>query len=132
VTYGDTHIGQVKGIRGNKHDYQDYQVPGVVKIDMVNDVKSIFDDFPEEKTDSICPWNGNLFKVETLSPTLSKEKAEQFNTFVAKGLFLCKRPRPDIQPAIAFLYTRVKGPNQGDWFKLKKCLVFSKRQKTKS
>jgi hypothetical protein len=50
----------------------------------------------------------------------------QFHTFVAKGLFLCKRARSDIQPAIAFLTTSVKEPNQGDWFKLKKMLGYLK------
>ena len=36
---------------------------------------------------------------------LSKDKAETFHTFVAKGLFLAKRGRPDILPTIAFLCT---------------------------
>jgi hypothetical protein len=58
---------------------------------------------------------------------LSKHKAELFHTFVAKGLFLCKRARPDIQPAISFLSTRVKGANQGDWFKLQNMMGFLKK-----
>jgi hypothetical protein len=55
-----------------------------------------------------------------------KEKQELFHTFVAKGLFACKRARPDIQPAIAFLCTRVKEPTESDWFKLQKMLGFLK------
>ena len=50
---------------------------------------------------------------------LTGEKAETFHTMVAKGLFLCKRARPDIQPVIAVLSTRVKSPNESDWKKLK-------------
>ena len=43
---------------------------------------------------------------------------------MAKALFLCKRARPDIQPAIAFLTTRVKSPDQQDWFKLVKMMCY--------
>ena len=46
---------------------------------------------------------------------ISKPKC---HTFVAKGLFACKRTRPDIHTAIAILCTRVKAPNQDDWRKL--------------
>jgi hypothetical protein len=129
-TYGDPNIGQVKAVRGKLHDYLamnlDYQIPGVVKVNMVNYVKGMIEDFPEEIENSSCPWNNNLFKVDQKSPTLSKKQAEEFHTFVAKGLFLCKRARSDIQPAIAFLTTRVKAPNQGDWFKLKKMMSYLK------
>ena len=33
-------------------------------------------------------------------------------------MFLCKRGRLDIQPAIAFLSTRCQEPNENDWNKL--------------
>jgi hypothetical protein len=65
-----------------------------------------------------------LFKVDPTVPKLTKEKRELFHTFVAKGLFACKRARPDIQPAIAFLTTRVKEPDKQDWFKLKRMMSF--------
>jgi hypothetical protein len=60
------------------------------------------------------------------SPKFSKEKSETFHTFGAKGLFLCKRGRPGTQPTIAYLTTRVKSPDENDWFKLKKNDWFSK------
>ena len=100
-------MGQVKAIRDKIHDYLamnlDFTVAAAVKIDMVKYVKEILDDFTEEVTTSSCPRNGNLFKVDHNSPKLSKAKSEQCHTFVAKGLFVCKRARIDIQPAIAFL-----------------------------
>jgi hypothetical protein len=43
---------------------------------------------------------------------------------VAKALFLCKRARPDIQPTIAVLCTRVKGPNEADWAKLVRLMKY--------
>ena len=44
--------------------------------------------------------------------------AEAFHTFVAKGLFLCKRARPNTETVISALCTRVKEPTQDDWCKL--------------
>ena len=38
---------------------------------------------------------------------LDRGKSETYHTTVAKGLFLCKRSRPDIQPTIAVLSTQV-------------------------
>jgi hypothetical protein len=45
---------------------------------------------------------------------------------VAQGLFLCKRARPDISPAIAFLTMRVKNPDEEDWEKLVRMMKFLK------
>ena len=70
------------------------------------------------------PWNENLFKVQKQSPLLNQPQAELFHTVVAQGLFLTKRARPDIAPAIAFLTTRVKSPNQVDWDKLVRVMIF--------
>ena len=49
---------------------------------------------------------------------LDKDKAKDFHTFVAKGLFVSKRARPNIQPVIAVLATRVREPTKSDWQKL--------------
>ena len=43
---------------------------------------------------------------------------------VAKGLFLCKRGRPDIQGAIAYLCTCVQSPNECDWMKLVRLMKY--------
>jgi hypothetical protein len=47
-----------------------------------------------------------------------------FHHNVAKLLFLCKRARPDIQTAIAFLCTRVKGPDMDDYKKLMRVMRY--------
>ena len=52
------------------------------------------------------------------------ERKEMFHTMVAKGLFLCKRGRPDIQGVIAYLCTRVQAPNEGDWMKLVRMMKY--------
>lgn len=50
--------------------------------------------------------------------------AEEFHTTVAKGLFLCKRARPDLQPTIPFLCTRVQEPDRDDWKKLLRMMKY--------
>ena len=126
--------GQVKEItstRGTKHVYLgmtlDYSVPGEVKIDMTDYVKEMIKEFPEELPGtSKSAASENLFKVDK-GKQISKLKAEAFHTFVAKALFLCKRARPDINPAVAFLCTRVQVSNSYDWSKLVKMMDFLKK-----
>jgi hypothetical protein len=131
--YGDPQIGQVKAVRGKRHDYLgmilDYTEVGKVKIDMSNYIDAMVNEFPEDVEEKTTPWTGNLFKVDSSSPKLSKLKSEQFHTFVAKGLFVCKRARQDIQTAIAFLATRVAQPTTNDWIKLKRLMGFLKLTK---
>ena len=52
---------------------------------------------------------------------------EDFHTFVAKGLFACKRARPDTGTAIAVLLTQVRSPSMDDWQKLIRYMKYVKR-----
>ena len=63
---------------------------------------------------------------ESKGATLDEPRKQAYHTFVAKGLFACKRARPDIHPAIAVLCTRVKEPKENDWKKLLHMLRFIK------
>ena len=45
----------------------------------------------------------------------------------AQGLFACKRGWPDIAPAITYLTTQVRSPNQDDWMKLVWMMKFLKQ-----
>ena len=129
ITYGS--IGEVKITRGKIHDYLgmklDYSVPGRVTIDMVDYIELMVSGFPKEWLEGpkvASPWNDNLFRVDQTSPKLTKEEAEVFHTVTAQGLFACKRARPDIAPAIAYLTTRVREPNRDDWSKLVRMMKF--------
>jgi hypothetical protein len=106
-----------------------YEEPGKVVIDMSDYIKGMIEEFPEKLGTTKCPWNENLFKVNDSDKPLSRDKKETFHTFVAKGLFVCKRARPDIQPAIAFLATRVKDANEQDWFKLVRLMKYLNHSK---
>jgi hypothetical protein len=127
-TYGS--IGEVKVTRGKIHEYLgmklDYSVPGQVSIDMSDYVQSMIDGFPYKQLKGVVasPWNEHLFKVQEDSSHLSPEWKELFHTVTAQGLFLCKRARPDICPAIAYLTTRVQAPNEDDWSKLVRLMKF--------
>ena len=47
-----------------------------------------------------------------------------FHHNVAKLLFLCKRARPDIETAVAFLCTHVKAPDTDDYKKLTRVMRY--------
>jgi hypothetical protein len=104
----------------------DFSKKGKVKIGMTKYVESMLEVFPEKlkSTDTaVTPKSDDLFN-EGQGKKLNKERADAYHTMVAKALFLCKRARPDIQPTIAVLCTRVKGPNEADWAKLARLIRY--------
>ena len=120
--------------RGKEHTYLGMKLVfddnKGIKIDMKDYVMEMINDYPDELNGkSKTPANEKLFKVNEKSQKLTKEKAELFHTMVAKGLFLSKRSRPDIQMTIAFLCTRVREPTMEDWYKLHHLLDYLKRTK---
>jgi hypothetical protein len=88
---------------------------------MTKYVENMLNNFPPvqlgKKDVAKTPAADSLFNLGT-GAKLDTKRSEIFHTFVAKGLFLCKRARPDIQQAISVLCTRVKDLNQADWEKL--------------
>ena len=126
--YGSDGVNKVKVHKGKLHDYlamnMDYSVKGEVRIEMKKYVKDMIKDFPENITKGASnPASDKLFHVHN-SPALDDERTQHFHHFVARGLFVAKRARPDIQPAIAFLCTRVKAPTEEDWYKLVRMMKF--------
>ena len=65
--------------------------------------------------------------VDENAKPLDTKKAELYASFVAKVLWVMKRGRPDIEPTVSFLCTRVKGPDRDDWCKLKRLLCWTKK-----
>ena len=105
--------GQIKAVtvtRGKKHVYLgmplDYSTDGEVKVDMVDYVKEMVNEFPEElsKIKSAYPANGHLFDTDK-GTKLDDLRADIFHAVVAKALFLTMRARPDIRLTVAFLCT---------------------------
>jgi hypothetical protein len=122
--------GKVTSTRGKVHDYLgmqlDYSKKGQLDICMKKYVQSMIEEFPIKmgpKDVARTPAADSLFNYGT-GAKLDAKRSEIFHTTVAKGLFLCKRARPDIQQAISVLCTRVKDPNQSDWAKLMRMMKY--------
>ena len=130
--YEETHIKKVKPSCGKKHDYIimniDYSEPGIFKVSMEKNIATMLEKFPYpdklDKKRAKSPGANHLFMIDLKGILLDKECKECFHTWVAKGLFLCKRARPDIQPAIPFLCSRVNNPDQEDWKKLLRVMAY--------
>ena len=132
--YDDEEIGTIKVEYGPRHDFVgmilDYSVPGKVIIDMKDYIAKMVEDFEYEIPGAAkTPAANFLFKTNEKCPKLNEKMKEDFHTFVAKGLFACKRGRPDTQTAIAFLTTRVKQPDHDDWKKLQRMMSYLKATK---
>ena len=67
---------------------------------------------------AVTPAADYLFEVNDQPNLLNSEKTDFFHHMVAKLLFICKRGRPGIQTAVAFLCTQVKEPDEDDYKKL--------------
>jgi hypothetical protein len=70
----------------------------------------------------------HLFTVRdpSLAKVLPEEQMMAFHCTAAQLLFLSARVRRDIQPATAFLTTRVRSPDENDWGKVKRVLSYLK------
>jgi hypothetical protein len=128
--------GKVTATRGKVQDYLgmelDYRKRGELKINMTKYVENMLNNFPVQlgkKDDAKTPAADSLFNLGT-GAKLDTKRSEIFHTFVAKGLFLCKRATPNIQQGISVLCMRVKDPNQADWEKLMRVMKYLNRTRT--
>jgi len=119
--------------RGKVHDYlgmiMDFSKKGKVSINMIEYIKGMIADFPEEIVSvKTSPAQDHLFDVRdpSMARLLPEEQAMAFHHTTAQLLFLSARARRDIQPCIAFLTTRVKAPDEDDWGKVKRVLGYLK------
>jgi hypothetical protein len=115
--------------RGKVHDYLgmriDYTNKGKVNITMIPYIQHMIDELPEDMAGtSLTPAGNHLFTVDDAAQKLDADTSIMFHHNTAKLLFLCKRARPDIQTAVAFLTTRVKGPDVDDYKKLARVMKY--------
>jgi hypothetical protein len=108
--------------RGKKHDYLgmdlDFSVPGEVSVTMIDYLKGVIQDFFEEITGpetSSAADHLFIIRSEKDSKPLEEERAMAFHHSVAQLLFATTRSRKDSQNSVAFLTTRVRGPDEDDW-----------------
>ena len=121
--------------RGKNHDYLgmmfDFSEKGKVQIGMEKYMEDMIEESPvkiKKEDKAPTPAADDAFNKDE-SELLDKEMREKFHTIVAKGLYACKRARPDIHTAVANLTTRVRDPNEGDMKKLIRLLKYIKGTK---
>ena len=105
--------------RGKKHDYfamwLDFSLDGKVQVQMFDYIDNMLADLPEDMCGMVTsPAADHLFTINDTGRKLTWEQSEMFHHTFAKLLFLCKRARPDIQTAMAFLTTHVMAPDEDD------------------
>ena len=98
---------------------------------MMDYVKKMIGEFEYELPKSAkTPEAEHLLKINNKCEKLNEKLASDFHTFTSKGLFVCKRGRPDVQTAIAFLTTQVKEPDHDDWKKLMWMMTYLRNTKS--
>ena len=99
-----------------------FSAKGKVMVTMMEYIKKIIKDFPEEIVGmQTFPAVDHLFTVRdpSLAKVFLEEQAMAFHCTAAQLLFLSARAWREIQPATAFLTTRVRLPDKDDWGKVK-------------
>ncbi len=107
----------------------DFSKKGKVMINMIEYLKNIINDFPEEIiATQMSSATDHLFIVRdpSLAMPLPEEQARAFHHAAAQLLFLSARARRDVQPATAFLTTQVRCPDEDNWGKVKRLLGYLK------
>ena len=121
--------GDVTATRGKVHDYLGMTFEygdGEVKVNMIDYVRNMLKEFPlkfKNKDGTTNPVTTEMFKDDN-SKKLNDQEREIFHKMMVKALFACKRARPDIQPIMAVLCTRVKRPGKNDWNKLVRMMKY--------
>ena len=127
-------FGNVKPTIGNEQEYLGMKIKidndRNLHIDMRDQVSEIIQEFSENLSGTVSsPAKRTLMDVNDEDELLNISKADEFHSVVAKLLYLEKRGRPDLEPTVAFLSTRVSKPNITDWRKLIRLMIFLQQTK---
>jgi hypothetical protein len=103
----------------------DFTHHGKMVVNMRDYVTSMIEEFSTDigHMTETTPAADDLFSAPS-GALLDPKRKEEFHTMVAKGLFLCKRARPDIHTTISVLCTRVKAPTESDWKRLVRLMKY--------
>ena len=125
-------IKAVKATRGDKHKYLgmtvNFEKRGCVRFEQFDKVEDLIENGPvrlKRSDTAMTPSSNNLMSRDDDAKLIdSKERKEQYHNVVAKAIFLSKRSRPDIQPTVAVLATRVREPSESDWSEMVRLLKY--------
>ena len=110
------HFGELTVSRGKRHDFlgMDIEIKdGKVHIGMKDQVVEAIKwggGGIQSGRKPVTPATSNLFDKCEQSEPLSTEQSEVFHSIVKKLLYIYKWGRPDIEPTLSFLCTRVSKP----------------------
>ncbi len=96
---------------------------GRVKVDMTYYLEKVLKEF-DDLMSEVLPGKKNLFASSLESPMLLEKDKASFHTVAVKLLYLSRRARSDIIPAVRFLCTRVQRSTEEDNMKLKRLLGY--------
>ena len=116
----------------------DFTTNGVVKVSMIGYIDDVikewkgvtsklndgFDRVVSKRQRIATAAPNNLFKVKDDQVKLGTMRANYFHKIVAMMLYVTKRARTDTALSIAFLTTRVRGPDEDDWQKLEHLIEY--------
>ena len=104
----------------------DFTATGKVKITMEGYIGELLKGCEDLKGTAPTPAKAELFRVkpESSDPLIDNKQREKFHSITAQLLYLCKRVRPDVLTAVAFLTKRVTKPQQGDYDKLPRVIQY--------
>ena len=122
VKYGEltVHEGNVLPYLGMVFDFSKADKVRISMDKYVEDLLRLYDVKGKAKT----PALPNLLTVNEASEVLCESEREEFHSRVAKLLYLAKRVRPEILPAIIFLTGRVNKATEDDKDKLNRILYY--------
>ncbi len=121
--------GKVHKYLGMTLEFATSKIVKVTMLEYVDEIVGSWDKACSELDDGYNVVSGckmiaatapnDLFKVDEDAVKLDQVRAKAFHNIAAKGIYVTKRARPDMSLAIAFLTTRVKGPDIDNWCKLR-------------
>ena len=122
------HFGDLSVTRGTKFDFLGMNVEIKERRVHINMKEQVQEAIEWGNNQGGCkpssPATANLFNPGDDASCLSKDESDTFHSVVQKLLYICKRARPDVEPAVAYLCTRVSAPNVDDGNKLTRVLGF--------
>jgi hypothetical protein len=122
--------------RGKIHEYLgmtlDFSKVGKCVIRMDDYVANLLEAVPDDMKDDIAetPAADHLFTVNPSAKRLDRATRESFHSLTAQLLFLSRRARPEIQTAVSFLCTRTQAPDDDDYKKLRRVMLYLRRYPT--
>ena len=122
------HFGDLMVSRGNNHNFLGMKIEvkyKVVHIRMKDQVEEAIEwGGIQSGKKHVTPALSNLFEKCESPKFLMPDESDVFHSVVQKLLYICKRARPDIEPALSFLCTRVSKPTPDDKEKLNRVLDY--------